>query len=384
MDRGALERTITIWGTNISDGGLKLAIEMDWEYAMETIQPSLDETIRHRNAYYIFKGMYDRLDRTILDPCGKIYGIQGDPSELLSWCDERTRCKVLALSGDKDQALEALDRLEERDRRICISDILDLAPVKVAAAVYVKYGGSDKKIMERLSITDLSSIRSSLAEKVVQRFMDGSYEPQMGPRHRKILVSAGGFFKRNGMEEEYMEFLFTYVWQLDLDDLVTAIQMMDVPNKPNDRWRAIVARYNPDETSMVETLISSGCEKWVSYLAKLGFFIEAPDLGVEHVKEAIRVHGYGALEGLKRIYPRTVEDAMWIMDQDRFRVLVDAEDLFQPLIVEENMYFIPSKVDIDPYLCPHTCDECGFITNWMDYVDTCLYSMNRHGILPKE
>ncbi|KAH7041629.1 hypothetical protein BKA57DRAFT_472360 [Linnemannia elongata] len=385
MDRGALERTITIWGTNISDGGLKIAIEMDWEYAVETIQPSLDETIRHRNAYYIFKGMYDRLDRTILDPCGKIYGIQGDPSKLLSWCDKRTRCKVLALGGDKDQALEALDRLEERDRQICISDILDLAPVKVAAAVYVKYGGSDQKILERLSKTDLSSIRGSLAEKVVQRFMDGSYEPRMGPRHRNILVSAGGFLKRNGMEEEYMDFLFTYQWQLDGDDLIAAFQMMDVPNKPNDRWLAIVSRHNPNDTSLVECLISSGCEKWVTYLAKLGFLIEAPDLGVEHVKEAIRVHGNGALEGLKRIYPRTVEDAMWIMDQDGFQVTVEAlEDPYPRLIVEEYMYFIPPEVEIDPYLCPHTCEECGFITNWMDYVDTCLYSMNRHGILPKE
>ena len=65
MDDEVLDKTITMCGTNISDGGLKLAIEMDFGYAVEIIKPSLDKTIRHRNAYYISKGMYDKLDRTI-------------------------------------------------------------------------------------------------------------------------------------------------------------------------------------------------------------------------------------------------------------------------------------------------------------------------------
>jgi len=65
MDDEVLDKTITMYGTNISDGGLKLAIEMDFGYAVEIIKPSLDKTIRHRNAYYISKGMYDKLDRTI-------------------------------------------------------------------------------------------------------------------------------------------------------------------------------------------------------------------------------------------------------------------------------------------------------------------------------
>ncbi|KAG0067773.1 hypothetical protein BGZ89_005726, partial [Linnemannia elongata] len=96
MDRTMLVKIMCMYGTNISDGGLKLAIEMDFAYAVDTLEPSLDETIRHRNAYYISKGRYDDVDRTIDDPYGMVYGVGGDPSKLLPTIDEGTQCKILA------------------------------------------------------------------------------------------------------------------------------------------------------------------------------------------------------------------------------------------------------------------------------------------------
>ncbi|KAG0071812.1 hypothetical protein BGZ89_009345, partial [Linnemannia elongata] len=205
MDDKVLDKTITMYGTNISDGGLKLAIEMDYAYAVEIIQPSLDETIRHRNAYYISKGAYHKLDTTIQDPCGKIYGIQGDPSELLPWCSGVTLCKVLAFAGQRDQVLEALDKLGH-EKYTCISDILSLAPIEVAAAVYIKYECFTYRIMERL--VDLDPIKGSTTARVIQSFMDGGDDPQL--EHRYLLVGAGGFLVRNGMDERFIEYLLRH------------------------------------------------------------------------------------------------------------------------------------------------------------------------------
>lgn len=62
---------MAIWGNNISDGGLKLALEMDLPYAIDLLESSMEETIRHRNAYYISKGNIPEIDETIPDPMEK-------------------------------------------------------------------------------------------------------------------------------------------------------------------------------------------------------------------------------------------------------------------------------------------------------------------------
>ncbi|KAF8921709.1 hypothetical protein EDD21DRAFT_393222 [Dissophora ornata] len=369
MDRKMLDRIIFMYGTNISDGGLKLAIEMDFGYAVEIIKPSLDKTIRHRNAYYISKGMYDKLDKIIEDPCGMIYGVGGDPSELLAWCGEETSCKVLAFMGDKDKVLEMLDR--DHIRQTCLETILTLAPMEVATAVYVKYNLGTEIIMGR--VVDLSSIKGSVAAEVIQAFMDGDRRPQ-GEYVQQHLVDAGGFLVKNGMEDEYITYLCGYLSHADIFSIFRAV---DISDEYNANWGQLFGALNQFNRGIpIDELISNGYGKAVLRLAREGHDITGnyhTDYGVDHVRATMEVRGEGVLdEIIGNIFPRTVEDAMWIMHHPRFRIELPEEEPGVPLTIWRDAYYIPLRMEVDPYDCPHFWDT------WIDYIDTCLYSMYPH------
>ncbi|KAH7041632.1 LOW QUALITY PROTEIN: hypothetical protein BKA57DRAFT_472367 [Linnemannia elongata] len=375
MDDEVVDKTITMYGTNISDGGLKLAIEMDFGYAVEIIQPSLDETIRHRNAYYISKGMYDKLDRTIEDPCGMVYGVGGDPSLLLPWCNGVTLCKMLAFVGQGDRVLEILDDLG-RDRDTCIPYILELAPMEVATIVYTKYESFTHKIMERL--VDLSPIEGTMTARVIQMFIDHDEDPPRKYMH--LLVGAGGFLVKNGMESRFITYLAGHLSHVDI---LSIFQAVDISNVYNAGWRQLFGYLDQFNRPLpVDELISNGYGKTVLRLAREGHDIAGnyqTDYGVDHVRATMRVRGEGVLdEIIGNIFPRTVEDAMWIMHHPRFHVETP-DVVYIPLTVYDHVYYIPTEMEVDPYNCPYLCNSCGLFPPWIDYVDTCLYSMHSQG-----
>ncbi|KAF9284887.1 hypothetical protein BGZ88_009747 [Linnemannia elongata] len=375
MDRKMLDKIIFMYGTDISDGGLKLAIEMDFGYAVEIIKPSLDKTIRHRNAYYISKGMYDKLDKTIEDPCGMVYGVGGDPSLLLPWCNGVTLCKMLAFVGQGDRVLEILDDLGQ-DRDTCIPYILELAPMEVATIVYTKYESFTHKIMERL--VDLSPIEGTMTARVIQMFIDHDEDPPQ--KYMYLLVGAGGFLVKNGMESRFITYLAGHLSHVDI---LSIFQAVDISNVYNAGWRHLFGALDQFSRAIpVDELISNGYGKSVLRLAREGHDITGnyhTDYGVDHVRATMMVRGEGVLdEIIRNIFPRTVEDAMWIMHHPRFRVELPEEEPGLLLTIYMDVYYIPIRVEVDPYDCPHFCDECGLFPPWMDYIDTCLYSMYPH------
>ncbi|KAK5808354.1 hypothetical protein F5H01DRAFT_351922 [Linnemannia elongata] len=373
MDDEVLDKTITMYGTNISDGGLKLAIEMDFAYAVDTLEPSLDETIRHRNAYYISKGRYDDVDRTIDDPYGMVYGVGGDPSKLLPTIDEGTQCKVLALYGNTEATLEALEGLESTDRHERILDILRTTSMTMAIAIYTRHKGYDYEFAERLSdigtLEDLALVQCTYVGKLVQAFLEDSYEHSW--RSLTTLICASGFLMKHDMEKKLSELLHRWSHDLTLGDVIHLSRIMD-GRIPLESWKAILGPIFREQGGLVDNLILNGCEKVVTYLARCGYDVTTTDvLTVEHVREMVKVHGYGILDKVQQMYPKTVEDSVWIMHQSRYRVNVTESTGASTL---GNDYWIPSAIEENPYVCPQTCEGCGFIWNWVDYMDLCLHS----------
>ncbi|KAG0055691.1 hypothetical protein BGZ83_007698 [Gryganskiella cystojenkinii] len=373
IDRTMLVRIICMYGTNISDGGLKLALEMDFAYAVDTLEPSLDETIRHRDAYYISKGRYDDVDRTIDDPYGMVYGVGGDSSKLLPTIDEGTQCKLLALYGNTEATLEALEGLELTDRHERILDILRTTSMTMAIVIYTRHKGYDYEFAERLSdigtLEDLALVQCTYVGKLVQAFMEDSYEHSW--RSLTTLICASGFLMRHGMEKKLSELLHRWSHDLTLGDVIHLSRIMD-GRIPLESWKTILRPIFREQRGLVDNLILNGCEKVVTYLARCGYDVTTTDvLTVEHVREMVKVHGYGILDKVQQMYPKTVEDSVWIMHQSRYRVNVTESTGASTL---GNDYWIPSAIEKNPYVCPQACEGCGFIWNWVDYMDLCLHS----------
>ncbi|KAG0039790.1 hypothetical protein BGZ83_002714 [Gryganskiella cystojenkinii] len=54
-DKKMLDTTIAIWGTNVGDGGLRLAMKMGMSHGIDAVISTVVGTVRHRNAYYVSK-----------------------------------------------------------------------------------------------------------------------------------------------------------------------------------------------------------------------------------------------------------------------------------------------------------------------------------------
>ncbi|KAI1316305.1 hypothetical protein EDD11_010148 [Mortierella claussenii] len=373
LDRDMLDKIICMYSTNVSDGGLKLAIEMDFAYAVDTIRPSLGHTIRHRNAYYISKGRYHDVDTTIQDPCGMVYGVDGDPSQLLPLIDATTQCKVLALYGNTEATLETLGKLDSTVLHECIPSILHVASMTVAVAIYTRYKWCDDSFAKRLShigtLEDLALIQDTFVGKLVQSCMKGSYEYSW--KNLTVLTCASGFLTKQGMGKELDELLHRWRYNLTLPDVVHLSQVMD-EQIPLESWKTILGPIFREEAGLVDDLILNGCENIVTCLVKCGYdVLNADALTVEHVREMVSIHGTGTLDRVQQMYPKTVEDSVWIMYQRRYHIKAIESTGASTF---GNDYWVPSSIEEDPYACPQTCEGCGFIWDWMDYMDLCLHA----------
>ncbi|KAF9309405.1 hypothetical protein BGZ91_007436 [Linnemannia elongata] len=179
--------------------------------------------------------------------------------------------------------------------------------------------------MERL--VDLSSIEGSVAAEVIRAFMDDDVEPQT--RHAQLLlVDAGGFLVKNGMESRFITYLAGHLSHVDI---LSIFQAVDISNVYNAGWGQLFGYLNQFNRPLpVDELISNGYGKTVLRLAREGHDITGSyqtDYGVDHVRATMKVRGEGVLdEIIGNIFPRTVEDAMWIMHHPRFRMELPEEE----------------------------------------------------------
>jgi len=373
-NKGLLLRVMTLWGSSVSDGGLKLALEWDLEWGVHLIQPSFEQTIRYRNAFYVSKGGYDSVDKIIPDPYGEVYAIHDRSRfrEILNQCQSVIRAKVMAKCGTAEDILEELKPLSRADRYFLLRELPRSASLQTVIDVYNNIDRDEdvawlfREDLTKSAIMSLS--RGSPREKALQDLLTTGFTTSSSMLKDPIRIAR--VLIAEGMEETLLEYLENFSLDIDCTDLLDLMSAVGHEKVTDGRWEMslgtalvtcapeLIRRlHRSDQEDAAMFLLENGYE-----VAGVNEFIAGMrvDLPCRYAQRLEEKYGDAMVSHVQGMIPETVEEAIWLVTEASRHYKMKEGDTYLCMFL--NTVCIPKSVDMNPNIA-----ESGYL--WLMIAD---------------
>ncbi|KAG0044386.1 hypothetical protein BGZ83_010404 [Gryganskiella cystojenkinii] len=388
-DQDLLHRIVALWGTNISDVGLNLAMELNIDYAVGLLKPSMEITIRRRNAYYLFKGIYNSIDESINSPYDEVLGIK-DRFKMIEILEQQepgtaTYTRILSSCGTAEDIIEEY----ERWKRVTVdgtpySDflrhVLRHTSLETTLDVYNKLEEDPgvRTIIDKHPSKDdiLSLSRDTAQENALKHLLtaDDDFEAVAAQLDLDVLTRMSSMLVQEGKEQHllsYFESRMSSVVSFDRDnlaDLICAVGYKKIFDRRgdddcdgidcDDRWfRVLEDRLRSCAAELARELHHR--DQDVAALAfielRLGDIIGEDEWIVGSCQLPCKfVRRLAAIQGLERtltcvqwMVPTTVDDAIWMVTGEVRGLFKHVEEVHPAFFgASDEALYIPKEIDI--------------------------------------
>ncbi|KAG0044630.1 hypothetical protein BGZ83_010156, partial [Gryganskiella cystojenkinii] len=378
-DRRLLSRTLAIWGSNVSDGGLKLAIEMDVPYAVDVVEPSMEETIRYRNAYYISKGRYDDVDKSIDRPYDEVFAVpdrvrlQG----ILDQCSTAVYPLIVSKCNTPQEFLEIFaswDRRMQEEYTKLMGTGLD--PEIVVGISNMGFGTPGSLDRERLTKEQIMRTTRWQGRHLRDLFTYGFGAERISLTALECVI---GTIIKEGMERNLLEYLENNS-HLDLmsDNMVIEIiTHLGYKKALSGRWGRIL------HETLCESAIYLVCVLGGNAgvrIIEMGYELALRkenilyDLPCACAMKLLEMYGENIMYQIKIVAPVTVEEIIWLTTVAK-RYSTRRSSDHRPEM-REGIYYIPDEVHVTPYIPRGMYSWITSVDRWLLAADMTLCAMN--------